>query len=86
VAFSFYVDNFNTYYKLYGSIGTIIVVMLWMQINCLILLIGFELNASIAVNRDLKEEPAEEGLIGCYSSTFLVDFRPISTPFSNINW
>jgi membrane protein len=60
VAFSFYVDNFNTYNKLYGSIGTIIVVMLWMQINCMVLLIGFELNASIAVNRDLKEEIEEE--------------------------
>lgn len=58
--FSFYVDNFNTYNKLYGSIGTIIVVMLWIQINAMILLIGFELNASIAVNRDLKLASEEE--------------------------
>jgi membrane protein len=34
-------------------------VMLWIQINSLILLIGFELNASIAINRDLKEEIAD---------------------------
>ena len=58
--FSFYVDNFNTYNKLYGSIGTVIVVMLWIQINSLFLLIGFELNAGIAVNRDLDREPEEE--------------------------
>ncbi|MEM9822244.1 MAG: YihY/virulence factor BrkB family protein [Bacteroidota bacterium] len=54
-AFAFYVNNFGVYNKLYGSIGTIIVIMLWIQINALILLIGFELNASIAVNRDLSE-------------------------------
>ena len=60
LAFSFYVESFNTYNKVYGSIGTIIVMMLWIQINCFILLVGFELNASIAVNRDLKEIDADE--------------------------
>lgn len=60
VAFSFYVNSFNTYNKVYGSIGTIIVLMLWIQLNCFILQVGFELNASIAVNRDLKAEIAEE--------------------------
>lgn len=56
VLFSYYLVQFNTYNKLYGSIGTIIALMLWIQINALILLIGFELNASIAVNRDLKKQ------------------------------
>lgn len=60
IAFSFYVENFNTYNKLYGSIGTIIVIMLWIQLNCFIILVGFELNASIAVNRDLKKERTED--------------------------
>ncbi len=60
--FSFYVESFDTYNKLYGSIGTIIVILLWIQINSFIVLIGFELNAGIAVNRDLtaakkSEEP-----------------------------
>lgn len=55
VVFSYYVNNFNTYNELYGSIGTIISMMLWIQLNCLFLFIGFELNASIAVNRDLKK-------------------------------
>ena len=63
VAFSFYIDGFNrydTYNKFYGSITTIIIIMLWLQFNSLILLIGFELNSSIAVNRDLKEVYLEE--------------------------
>lgn len=62
VGFSAYVNEFNTYNELYGSIGTIIVLMLWIQINSLILLVGFELDASIAINRDLKEEISEEAL------------------------
>ena len=59
VVFSFFVDNFGSYNKLYGSIGTVIVIMVWIQLNAFILLIGFELNASIAVNRDLKKKVKE---------------------------
>jgi len=45
--FNYYVNNFGTYNKVYGSIGTIMVIMLWLQFNCLIMLIGFDLNAKI---------------------------------------
>ncbi|MCB0571518.1 MAG: YihY/virulence factor BrkB family protein [Phaeodactylibacter sp.] len=62
LAFSFYVNEFNTYNELYGSIGAIIVLMLWIQIISFILLVGFELNASIAVNRDLKAEREENNV------------------------
>lgn len=55
VGFSFFINNFGTYNKIYGSIGALLAVMVWMQLNCFNLLVGFELNASIAVNRDLKE-------------------------------
>lgn len=61
--FSFYVDNFGNYNKLYGSIGTLIVLMVWLQINCLIILIGFELNASIVVlhaRRQRKQDQEDE--------------------------
>ena len=51
--FALYIDSFNRYNELYGSIGTVIVIMLWIQINAFILLIGFELNASIQVNKTL---------------------------------
>ncbi len=49
--FTFYINNFGAYNKLYGSIGTLIVVMIWMYLNSLILLIGFELNAAIALSK-----------------------------------
>ncbi|KAA3650508.1 MAG: YihY/virulence factor BrkB family protein [Bacteroidetes bacterium] len=45
--FGYYVNNFANYNKVYGSIGTIIVVMLWIYFNSIVLLVGFELNASI---------------------------------------
>lgn len=46
-AFAYYVNNFSKYNKLYGSIGTLLVIMLWIYIISLILLLGFDLNASI---------------------------------------
>lgn len=49
--FSYYIDNFNSYNKLYGSIGTLIVVMIWLYLNSLILLVGFELNASVDLSK-----------------------------------
>jgi membrane protein len=54
VGFSYFVDNFGTQSRVYGSLGALIVMLVWMQMNCFILLAGFELNASIAVNRDLR--------------------------------
>ncbi len=49
--FAFYINNFNAYNKLYGSIGTLIVIMIWLYLNSLILLVGFELNAAIALSK-----------------------------------
>lgn len=47
--FSFFINNFGRYNEIYGSIGALIVVMIWFQVTSFILLVGFELNASIAV-------------------------------------
>ena len=47
IGFSYYINNFGKYNALYGSIGTLVVVMLSFYFNSLILLIGFELNVSI---------------------------------------
>ncbi|MFB9273144.1 MULTISPECIES: YihY/virulence factor BrkB family protein [Flavobacteriaceae] len=46
--FSIYVVKFATYNQLYGSIGTLLVLMLFVWLNAIILLLGFELNASIS--------------------------------------
>jgi membrane protein len=45
--FSFYVTNFSTYNKVYGSIGVMIAMMVWIQLMTVVLLIGYEINASI---------------------------------------
>lgn len=47
LGFAIFVDNFGRYNVLYGSIGTIMMVMVLIYINALALLIGFELNVSI---------------------------------------
>ncbi|MDE3236887.1 MAG: YihY/virulence factor BrkB family protein [Bacteroidota bacterium] len=47
VGFSFWVNHFSSYNKVYGSIGTVLILMLLIYLNSLILLIGFELNVSI---------------------------------------
>jgi membrane protein len=44
---SYYLNNFSQYNKLYGSIGTLLAILFLMYVMSLILLIGFELNASI---------------------------------------
>jgi membrane protein len=49
--FSFYINNFSAYNKVYGSIGTLIVIMIWLYLNSLILLVGFELNASVDLSK-----------------------------------
>ncbi|MBK6347931.1 MAG: YihY/virulence factor BrkB family protein [Bacteroidales bacterium] len=51
VGFNYYVNNFSKYNSLYGSIGTLIVFMMWIYFNAIIILLGFELNASISVAR-----------------------------------
>lgn len=58
IGFSYYINNFGQYNKLYGSIGTLLVVLFLMYILSIILLIGFELNASIdeAYRRKKNEE------------------------------
>ncbi|MCD4735392.1 MAG: YihY/virulence factor BrkB family protein [Bacteroidales bacterium] len=47
IGFNYYVQNFSSYNALYGSIGTLLIVLIWIYFNALILLIGFELNTSI---------------------------------------
>ena len=45
--FSFYVTNFGTYNKLYGSIGVLIALMVWVQLITIVLMVGYEINASV---------------------------------------
>ena len=53
--FAYYINNFGTYNKVYGSIGTLIGFMIWLKLIAMILLIGFEINASIdSAKRGIK--------------------------------
>lgn len=45
--FGIWVIRFSKYNQLYGSIGTLLILMFYIWINCMILLLGFELNATI---------------------------------------
>jgi membrane protein len=47
LGFSAYVNNFGQYNRLYGWIGTLMVILVWLYLNSIALLIGFELNVSI---------------------------------------
>ena len=49
--FGIYIENFSKYNEIYGSIGALLILMLYIWINSNVLLLGFELNASL---RSLK--------------------------------
>jgi len=55
--FNMYINNFGKYNVLYGSIGTLLIVLLWIYINAFILLIGFEINTSIVAAKDSEQLP-----------------------------
>ncbi len=59
--FSFYLNNFASYNKLYGSIGTLIGLMLWLWVTSLIILIAFEVNVTLdLLDVRKKGEPVEK--------------------------
>jgi membrane protein len=45
--FAFFLENFAQFNKLYGSLGTLMVILIWLNLNMVILLVGFDLNALI---------------------------------------
>jgi membrane protein len=56
LAFSWWVGRFGNYNQLYGSIGTVLILMLLIYFNSMILLIGFELNVSITSLKKIADE------------------------------
>lgn len=56
ILFSFYVNNFGNYSRLYGSIGAVIMLMTWIYLLSLILLLGGELNASIVYEKKKQQQ------------------------------
>jgi membrane protein len=65
VGFSYFINNFDRYNEVYGTVSALIVLLIWLQLNAFIVLAGFELNTSIIVNRDIlhrTEGPHNGGL------------------------
>jgi membrane protein len=59
-AFAFYVANFASYNKPYGSIGGVIVFLVWLWISNVAVLLGAEFNAELERERELESGlPAE---------------------------
>jgi len=46
---NFYFSHFNSYNLVYGSIGALLLIMLWLYWSCMAILIGFDLNVSISI-------------------------------------
>ena len=49
--FSYYINHFGNYSKIYGSIGAIIALMSWLYLSSIIILIGGEINATITYRK-----------------------------------
>lgn len=57
IGFAFYVNNFGNYSRIYGSIGAVIVLLTWLFLLAIIIIMGGELNATLAFDREGKEKP-----------------------------
>jgi len=56
IGFSFYVKNFIKLNSLFGSIGTVMILLIWMNLNAFVLLIGYEINAAIYYHKQTRKE------------------------------
>jgi membrane protein len=60
-AFAFYVANFASYNKTYGSLGGVIIFLVWLWITNVVILLGAEFNAEIERGRQIEAgQPADE--------------------------
>jgi hypothetical protein len=75
--FGIWVVKFSKYNELYGSIGTLLIVMFYIWINCMVLLLGFDLNASI---HHIKREKQKE-LELTFITPFLEQYNIVSEEY-----
>lgn len=63
--FSIFIENFTNYNRFYGSLGAMIMIIVWINLTALMLLIGFELNASIYMaSKNGEEKKKSPGITG----------------------
>lgn len=58
--FSYYINNFGSYNRTYGSIGAVIVLLLWLYLSGLIILVGAVLNSVVEHSSEEGKEPGEK--------------------------
>ena len=58
-AFSFYVENFASYSVIYGTLGTVIVLMMWLNLTAVMLIMGAEINGVLASIRGRRTRRKE---------------------------
>ena len=81
IGFTSFVNNFGRYNLLYGSLGTIMVIMVMIFLNSLVVLIGFEFNLSIHTLKKIEEEGLQTQEIRKKRLTFKK--KPINLPPQN---
>lgn len=59
-AFSFYVENFANYTLIYGTLGTMIVLMMWLNLTAMVLIMGAEINGVLASMRGRRTPKARK--------------------------
>ena len=62
VGFNIYISNFSRYNVLYGSIGTLIILMMWICVVSILILAGNDLNSGIRRNADKRSHAEDEHL------------------------
>ncbi|MGO1468666.1 MAG: YihY/virulence factor BrkB family protein, partial [Tissierella sp.] len=55
-AFSFYVNNFGNYSKTYGSLGGVIVFLIWLYMSSIVIVLGAEVNATLLSMKNKKNK------------------------------
>jgi len=63
IGFAFYVANFGSYNKTYGSLAGVIVFLVWLWISNVAVLLGAQMNAELERGRELESGVAEERTI-----------------------
>jgi len=63
-AFSFYVENFANYSVIYGTLGTVIVLMMWLNLSAVMLIMGAEVNGALLAMRNEKKRGRGRALPG----------------------
>lgn len=62
IGFRVYLNYFNNYDKTYGSLGAVIILMLWLYLTSLVILIGGALNSILDENKIVEKKPKENDL------------------------